>query len=265
VPHVSPARGRCVTAFCMLMIPLGCEPLAKEYPDESIAAGGPAALLVDPAWGADEVPVDKIFRITFNKHIDAENLTTRPFRLHSGPIALWYFYYYDPVLYQLVLWSPIAMRKDTAWTLEIDDPLQDIDGNLAILEEVTKFVTGTETENEKPFYTPSFDNDVMPIFREHCIYCHGGPPEKAISRLSLDSKETITQTAINTKAKGRPTWYRITPGRPGLSYLLYKVSDDKNIAGMQMPRSSDMNRSLPLQQSKQETLSNWIVSQTPFF
>ncbi|MCC6165294.1 MAG: hypothetical protein IT182_18270 [Acidobacteria bacterium] len=91
--------------------------------------------------------------------------------------------------------------------------------------------------------TAAFERDVVPIFKETCVECHG--PTKAKGRLRMDSVEALQ--------KGGRNGALIEPGDPEKSLLMRRVlgldGDDR------MPLEKD-----PLTDEQIDTLRKWIAA-----
>jgi hypothetical protein len=126
------------------------------------------------------------------------------------------------------------------------------------------FRTGKDSSFPSPYIVRSFEREILPIFNNHCASCHGGAGS-GIAGFKLDSKESILETAIAVPATGRPEWNRITPTRPGESYLLYKLTSDDVITGLRMPRTLDGNAPpKPLSDDEKTALFDWITTGAHF-
>ncbi len=256
----------CLAAIAVLLAGwLSCAPPVENDQDAAVPLGGPYIVTVDPHQGANNVYLDKVFRVTLSDHIDVKTINQNSISLFSGPIKLWTMAFYDPVRRQLVVWSTRSMRKQAIWVLNIEKGVTGIDDSPVVSGPATSFRTGVQLGQEVPFARPSFSSEIMPVFQKHCSSCHSGQTDEGIASLRLDSVEAIKETALNVKAGGWPGWNRITPEHPGESYLLYKVSGDERIAGTRMPLAQNMDGpAQSLSQSEMEALSDWIVSGVPF-
>src|SRR5580704_7887753 len=81
-----------------------------------------------------------------------------------------------------------------------------------------------------------FGRDVMPIFRQNCVGCHG--PAQQISGLRLDRKSAVL------------TRRGVVPGSSANSFLFYRISG--TAYGIQMPPTG------PLRPEQISTIKTWI-------
>jgi hypothetical protein len=245
---------------------LGCAPPPEMDPDAGVPPGGPEPTNVEPGWGAENVFVDKVIRVTFSDHLDSRSFKQSRVDLYSGSISKWTMSYYDPVRSQMVVWPSSNMLKSVYWVLALDEGITGIDGKPVAPQAVAYFKTGEQEGDNEPFAHRSFSAEVEPIFDRRCISCHGGKPGQGYADLRLDSEEAILSTAVGVKSSGWADWDIIAPARPGESYLLYKIIDDERIAGTSMPRAADLDGPAePLTKTEQETLADWIVGGALFF
>jgi hypothetical protein len=246
---------------------LGCAAPDEEewHPDSGMPAGGPYPILTDPEDNEENVLVDKVIKVTFSDHLNARTLARSRIRLYSGPIEKWVLFYYDPVDRQLVTWPSSSMRSDLTWVFSLEYGVEGLDGSKVGSGPVVVFRTGDSSGDDMPFMKQSYNDDIQALFNKRCVSCHDGS-EKAIAGLRLDSAESVRNSAIGVDSTGWPGWKIIVVSRPGESYLLYKLIGDDKIAGVQMPRRSDMEGpDTPLSHSELRAISNWIASDAPFF
>jgi ankyrin repeat protein len=83
-----------------------------------------------------------------------------------------------------------------------------------------------------------FRRDVQPIFRAHCIACHG--PGQQMNGLRLDRRSSVFQ----------PGRRRVVPGSSGNSFLYHRVKGGEY--GLQMPPSG------PLRPEQVQVIRTWI-------
>jgi ankyrin repeat protein len=83
-----------------------------------------------------------------------------------------------------------------------------------------------------------FGRDVLPIFRQKCIECHG--PSHQINGLRLDRKSSVMRSGLR----------RVVPGNSANSFLYQRLVGKEY--GMQMPPSG------PLHPEQQEVIKTWI-------
>ena len=83
-----------------------------------------------------------------------------------------------------------------------------------------------------------FARDVLPIFRQNCIACHG--PSQQINGLRLDRRSSVFKNGLR----------RVVPGNIANSFLLHRLTGSEY--GLQMPPTG------PLHPEQIETLKQWI-------
>lgn len=93
---------------------------------------------------------------------------------------------------------------------------------------------------------PNYEEHIKPIFREHCLKCHGEDEHKA--DLSLDSF-----TSVSKGGSGGPA---VTPGRPSTS-LLFKAITAEDDAERMPPKKP------PLPDAQIQLIKAWIQAGTP--
>jgi len=102
--------------------------------------------------------------------------------------------------------------------------------------------------------TPSFANNVVPIFEARCSLggCHS--PATAQARLVL-SADRAYESLVGVPASLRPSQLRVTPSQPSLSWLVAMISaDDAARQGFsRMPLASH-----PLTENQIATIVRWI-------
>jgi hypothetical protein len=91
------------------------------------------------------------------------------------------------------------------------------------------------TRLEEPGEAPSlsFERDIRPIFREHCIHCHGEED---------DPKAGLDLRFVRTMLDGGLTGEAIVPGDRDGSFLWHRVEDDVMPPGDGNPRRLDRRR-----------------------
>ena len=260
------AADRCrtgISIFAVLAVLVtGCAPPAS--PDPDAAPDGPWPVTVDPESGAAGVPVDKVIRVRFSGHLDERTLEAGLLTLRSGTISMWVMSYYDPIRGELVVWPSGRLRQYATWVFRIEAGLAGIDGGEVAAGTVTSFRTGDEAGDDHPFDVLNYHEHVRPIFDAACASCHGGPGAP-IAGLALDSAAGVSSTLLGAPADGWPGWKRAAPGRPGESYLLYKLIGDERIAGSRMPRSFEGDgAAAPLPFSDRVRISDWLAGGASF-
>lgn len=240
-----------------------CTP-PKEAAFDAGIKNGPTVVAREPVAEAQDVPINKVIRITFSDHLDTRSLTQSRISLFTGPLSIWPRFYYNPVRKQLVAWPTRNMRRNMLWILRFEEGVYDIEGNPTAPGPLTHFYTGNYAAPQEPYRTTSFSQDILPIFQTKCASCHGGAEGTEIARLRLDSAASVNATAIGQTAGGWPDWQIIESADPGRSYLLFKLIGDHRIAGLPMPRALDWSDSYnPLTEQEQNTVAEWIASGTP--
>lgn len=245
------------------VLDLGCAPPAE--PDPDAAPDGPWPVSVDPVSGAAGVPIDKVIRVRFSDHLDEASVTSARLSLTSGTISMWVMSYYDPVRGELVAWPSGRLRKFATWVFALEEGLTGLDGAAVAAGRVTAFRTGGQAGDDHPFDVLDYETHVKPVFDAACASCHGGPGAP-IAGLDLDDAGGVIQTLLGAPADGWPGWKRAAPGRPGESYVLYKLIGDGRIAGSRMPRSFEGDGSAaPLPLAEQLAVADWLASGASFF
>ncbi|MDJ0766434.1 MAG: hypothetical protein QNJ97_25895 [Myxococcota bacterium] len=223
-------------------------------------------LATDPMNGQTNVFKDKVIRITFSDHLDSRSLNVDRIDLYSGPVNLYTNAFYDPIRSQLITWPSATMRGSAIWIFEIEEGIVGIDGLPVAPGVIMHFKTGEEKGDNTPYIRRSFNSEILPIFKQHCGQCHGGSQGEGFSELQLDTLEGIGDTAIAVHSQQWTGWQRISPYRPGRSYLLYKLIGDARIGGTPMPRALDFDGAAdPIPLEDQIALSDWIATGAPFF
>ncbi len=261
-----PAFLLAVVTYTTCVLLSSCTPpkdIDYRAPDASADPDAPVPVAVEPEEGAEDVNRLKVMRITFDQHLDARSMRQR-LSLRSGETGRWLVSYYDPIQMQLVAWPASPLLRQATWVLSVNQGIDGMNGSPVYPEELTWFRTGDEVTLETPFKIRSFEKEVMPIFEQHCISCHGGGGA-SIAGLDLASAEGVRETALNENAGGWPEWKLIEPTRPGESYLLFKLIGDDDIPGETMPRSMDENKPPPLSALEKEIILDWIASGASFF
>jgi hypothetical protein len=234
---------------------LSCAPPAEE-PDAGLP-DGPEVAWVEPEDGATGVAINPIIRVGVTDHLDDSTVDSGAFRLYSGPISMWLMAYYDPVGRRATVWPSGKLREGTYWVFEAREGITGRDGGPLAAGRITGFSTGYETGDDAPFPALEYEGDIAPIFSARCASCHGG--DGPVGGLALDSSDGIVETAIGAPSTGSGDLKRIVPGRPGRSFLVYKIIDDEAVSGVRMPRSFDDAPAAPLSTAEQQAISDWIA------
>ncbi len=256
---------RSTTMALVLAIAFGCSPPTEMDPDAGPPEDAMYPIHTDPEDGEDNVLIDKVLRLTYEDHIDSTTLSQSQVSIYSGPLYNWTRFFYDPVRGQLVVWSSRYLRRDVTWVLALGEDIQDIEGGPVAWGDIIHFSTGSETGDNTPYVVPSFENEVLPIFTQHCASCHSSATD-GFAGLELGSMEEIAETAINSESDGWAGRPVIAPFLPGNSYILYKIIGDPRVAGLPMPRTPDLDgAAAPIPFEEQELLADWIASGAQFF
>lgn len=226
--------------------------------------GSPSIVSVDPEPGATGVYTDKVIRVFFDDHLDASSIEQNSFDLHSGPVGRWIMAFYDPIDKSLVVWPSSPMIANTVWVLDLKKGLLGLAGEPIMPGEAARFQTGDALGDNAPYAALSYPKDIAPIFTRRCVQCHGS--NRVFDGLALHTPQAVGETALGVKSKGWPSFDRIRPDRPGLSYLLYKISGYEGIRGLPMPRTLDGTGDVePLSHEESKKISDWIAAGAPLF
>jgi hypothetical protein len=103
----------------------------------------------------------------------------------------------------------------------------------------------------------SFSGHLEPIFRTSCLGggCHGGVRPQAGLNLSLGQAYADLVGVSATQCGARK---RVTPGRPGQSYLVDKLTGVGMCFGTLMPKAD-----APLPQAELDAITSWICAGAP--
>jgi hypothetical protein len=254
-PSVGP--GLLAALLAAAAAPASCAAPVAE-PDAAVPEG-PEITSVEPVDGAAEVATNPVLRVGFGDHLDDWTVDSGSFALTSGSISYWLMAYYDPVARRAVVWPSATLREGAAWELAARGGMTGLDGGPVAAGRLTGFTTGHAKGEDAPFVELEYDADVRPIFAARCAACHGG--SAPIAGLALDSAAGVVGTAIAAPSAGVADMDRVVPGRPGRSYLIYKIIDEPQRSGSRMPRSfSEDAPAAPLSPAEQQTISDWIAA-----
>jgi hypothetical protein len=118
-------------------------------------------------------------------------------------------------------------------------------------------LSGGCTKEQGPIYVPppidtingfdtvSFENEVLPIFNEHCWVCH--PPNGGLDL----GAELAYGNLVNVESVGFPPNKRVVPGQPMQSVLWHKVIHSGTY-GLNMPPNA------PISTEELTTIRAWI-------
>lgn len=247
---------------------LGAEaPLSLESP-LTVISSVPA--LVDGGRGV--LPMNTPIEVTFDKLLSPSTITHESFRLTSGNLGVFIGLTYDPVHRRVsVGFRPGSLRADLEYVFTVSNPLRGWDGTALSQPYSVRFRVSAPVTLEPP--TPPSFREVSALFARHCINgnCHGGPTPAL--GLDLSSDTAIRRTLLGVSSIERPGpvsantdphWSSLVRvdtgvvpglGRPGYSYLVYKLLGDGPIIGERMPRLAQ-----PLSLEELSLISSWIAA-----
>ena len=258
---------RPTAAVAILVWLTSCAPPKEEdylKPDAAPAPEAPVPISVTPVDGSVDAFRKPVVRIKFDRQLDARTITQSRLDFVSGSLGKWTLSFYNPVNRELVVWTSSSLFRQTTWFFRIEMGVLGMNGYPVHPAVMTTFRTGDDKGDEQPFVPRSFEKEVFPILKNHCTSCHGGS-DKGVAGLKLDSKEHIEQTALGIAASGWRDWKRIVPTRPGLSFLLFKISDYEYIPGQKMPRGIDEKPATTLTMEEKMAIAEWIAQGANFF
>ena len=241
------------------LIGIACESYFE--PDERERAAMEVVSVYPPMYATD-FPLDEPIRVKLNKHVDLNYFSSSDIDLRSGGYTKWTMAYYDPLTMELVIWTSSAMLPNAAWDLNFTAGFRALDGSYILPQHVTRFETGTQENDAKPYSDRTYLSDVKPVFDTHCVRCHG---DAFYTDLDLRTPQAIARTALNVPSSQWPTLERVSPDRPGASYLVYKLLDANNVSGRVMPRTLDDNETaVPLTYEEKRIIVDWVLSGNGF-
>lgn len=248
---------------------------ACDLPPEA-EGGGPVVLGSDPSDGDVGVARGRDLRVFFDRPIHPRDVHRGRIAVRSGGLAEFLSAWFEPVdsvLHVENLSRPLD--PDTVYRLIVTD-VRDLDR--VAMEEAYVAVFHTSEEIGAPDPVPLAGwSDVAPIFAARCAGCHGGA--EPILGLDLSGPEQIERTAVGVPAEqsrvgvqeedawpGASTLVGLDRidvsgglGRPGRSYLVYKLLGDPHAAGQPMPPPGEP----PLTPAERRTISLWIRAGAP--
>jgi hypothetical protein len=201
------------------------------------------------------LPADGRIELAFDRYLLPFTVTRQSFSLHdlqnnvqTPNVA------YDPVARVVTITPAAPLQAGVNYVISIDpNGLRSIDGapidpSFVTIEFPVAAADAGAAQPSPP--TVDFCNDIQPIFRDKCAYCHTAPgpggPSAPAAGLSLSTPESILATAVGRVAQGANTGPRASPqpagalfgvdmpiidpgsggpsgGNPGNSWLMYKV------------------------------------------
>ncbi len=214
---------------------------------------------VTPSLYSTDVPIDIVLKVKFAKHLDASTIKDDVIDLHSGTFKKWTMSYYDPLKKELLVWTSKNLFEDTGWVFALKEGLKYIDGTSVDPAVLTAFTTGRRESGGQPPYSLKTFKDVEPIFSSKCASCHNGS-DKAFGGLDFSSEHGVKNTVVNIVSSQWPDWSSIVPYKPGKSYMMFKIMDNKWSSGNQMPKDTDFsNNAKPLTFKQQRVIADWIA------
>jgi hypothetical protein len=254
-PEVGPIPFAALLAAALPLF--SCAPPAAE-PDASVPEG-PTITSIEPADGATNVATNPVVRVGVSDHLDDWTVNSGAFKLYSGPLSYWLMAYYDPVGRCAVVWPAAALREGAHWVVETSEGITGRDGGPLAAGVVAGFTTGAEKGDDAPFEELEYEADIRPIFASRCSSCHGG--DGPVAGLALDTADGVVETALGAPSTGDVALDRVVPGRPGRSFLVYKIIEDDTGSIDRMPRSFDGDEpAVPLSLAEQQAISDWIAA-----
>jgi len=125
------------------------------------------------------------------------------------------------------------------------------------------FVSGNNTVTAQS--TVSFSQDIIPMFVESCTACHGGDEATSGSAgLNLEAPfayDNLVGVQARPYAEEEFEFFRVTPGKPEVSYLMHKLLGTQDAVGgrgTQMPRGMD-----PWTEEQLNLVREWILAGAP--
>lgn len=100
-----------------------------------------------------------------------------------------------------------------------------------------------ETEAKAPSDALTFESDIYPILREHCLDCHGAVEEK---------KGGLDLRLVRFMIEGGDSGQAISPGEPAFSYLMMRIKSGEMPPGDAQLAAEEI-----------ETIERWIAAGAP--
>lgn len=264
---------RLVVTFLVSLVGLGCDlpPADPSGPkwvgtDPSLVAGTPGTI---PILDTSKLGVGAELRIIYDSPLRAVSVGRHTVTLQSGEMAPWTRVYADPSLpgLRILLYEPLIERVNYRVRVE---GVRDLDGRLGQSAEFVVVSTATSPPKDEVVAW----SEVAGIFETRCAGCHSGT-ESGPAALDLSSGASVRVTAIERAARGVAIGgpgaavavlggglfgsRLVVPGRPGDSYLLYKILGDPHIVGEPMPPTGDAGN-LRLTDDEIRRITDWIAT-----
>lgn len=226
----------------------------------------PSVVAVVPRDGATGVLRQAPIEILFDRPMAARAVQRATVRLESGPSRPFLTVRYDPIDRRVIAarFSGGPLEPNVQYRVELE-PIPSLDGVFSD-PFTSRFQTGPDVGPVYREQTATYD-EVQPILsRCATSSCHGA--EAPALGLDLSSGEAIARTAINIPAiqtggrdfvgdrglMGFPIVDVLADGgRPGTSYLLYKMIGDERVPG----HGGESSR------EDAEWVSRWILAGAP--
>ena len=102
---------------------------------------------------------------------------------------------------------------------------------------------------------PTLSSIQLNIFNLSCALsgCHDGVGTNLPGVMDLSAGQTLAST-VNVQSIENPNLFRIAPGDPDNSYLVWKIEGRPEIVGARMPRGRD-----PLPHEQIDAVRQWIA------
>lgn len=239
---------------------------------------GPSVVSSQPSDGEEDVPRSTPYFIDFDTRLLPRSVARTTVRVESGVVRQFLSVRFDPVDQRIIAqgFGGEMLEPFTTYRLVVDE-VRDLD-DVRIAEPFEVAFRTNDEVGEAFSPTTATWSEVEPILTERCAgsTCHG--PGRAVLGLDLSSGEGVRRTAIGTSslqvragtvsvegaggAFGLAALPRIDVvgglGRPGSSYLLYKVLGDPHIIGEPMPPAGP-----PLERAELRIIADWILAGAP--
>jgi mono/diheme cytochrome c family protein len=98
---------------------------------------------------------------------------------------------------------------------------------------------------------PAVPDEVIALFKGHCVGCHKGLFAPKGLKLGPDA---LPGSVLNVASEEKPDFKRVAPASPETSYILMKVLGAEGISGKKMPPPPKT----PLTSDELAVLENWI-------